>query len=215
MIIYEYEIYRRKSIYSRVILKNSRWRHSTVPYEGELQSVLFLWVLVMNFVFSCVTSCYNKQCYMEVCLYFTWWCHQMETFSALLALCVGEFTGNRWIPRTKASDAELWCFLWSASEKNGWANNRDAGDLRRHRAHYNVTVRDPLFQTRLNGIWDIFVSSKCDPCFIFEITMLNAIPCFIRSSYVELFLVVQTTNGLATRGTRFIVYFSFLNCFFE
>ena len=22
---------------------------------------------------------------------------------------------SRWIPRTKASDAELWCFLWSAS----------------------------------------------------------------------------------------------------
>ena len=30
-------------------------------------------------------------------------------------LC-GEFTGPRWIPRTKASDAELLCFLWSASE---------------------------------------------------------------------------------------------------
>ena len=28
----------------------------------------------------------------------------------------GEFTGDRWIPRTKASDAELWRFLWSASE---------------------------------------------------------------------------------------------------
>ena len=28
----------------------------------------------------------------------------------------GEFIGRRWIPRTKASDAELWCFLWSASE---------------------------------------------------------------------------------------------------
>ena len=27
-----------------------------------------------------------------------------------------EFTGQRWIPRTKASDAELWCFLWPASE---------------------------------------------------------------------------------------------------
>ena len=26
----------------------------------------------------------------------------------------GEFTGHRWIPLTKASDAELWCFLWSA-----------------------------------------------------------------------------------------------------
>ena len=31
-------------------------------------------------------------------------------------LLLGEFTGDRWIPRTKASDAELWCFLWSASE---------------------------------------------------------------------------------------------------
>ena len=30
-------------------------------------------------------------------------------------LC-GEFTGPRWIPRTKASDADLWWFLWSASE---------------------------------------------------------------------------------------------------
>ena len=30
-------------------------------------------------------------------------------------LC-GEFTGLRWIPRTKASDAELWCFLWSTPE---------------------------------------------------------------------------------------------------
>ena len=36
-------------------------------------------------------------------------------FSVTGHLC-GEFTGPRWIPRTKASDAELWRFLWSASE---------------------------------------------------------------------------------------------------
>ena len=30
-------------------------------------------------------------------------------------LC-GEFTGPRWIPRPKASDAELWCYLWSVPE---------------------------------------------------------------------------------------------------
>ena len=30
-------------------------------------------------------------------------------------LC-GEFTDDWWIPRTKASDADLWCFLWSAPE---------------------------------------------------------------------------------------------------
>ena len=28
----------------------------------------------------------------------------------------GEFTVPRWIPLWKASDTELWCFLWSASE---------------------------------------------------------------------------------------------------
>ena len=29
----------------------------------------------------------------------------------------GEFTGHQWIPLTKASDAELSCFLWSAPEQ--------------------------------------------------------------------------------------------------
>ena len=49
----------------------------------------------------------------------------------------GEFTGHRWISHAKASDAELWCFILSAWI-NDWVNNREAGDLRRHRAHYNV-----------------------------------------------------------------------------
>ena len=53
-------------------------------------------------------------------------------------LC-GEFNGHRWIPLTKASDAELWCFLWSAHWISGWVNNREAGDLRHNRA-YEVIV---------------------------------------------------------------------------
>ena len=52
----------------------------------------------------------------------------------------GEFIGHRWIPRTKASDAELGCFIWSAQWINGWVNNREAGDLRRQSAHYDVIV---------------------------------------------------------------------------
>ena len=46
------------------------------------------------------------------------------------------------IPRTKTSDAELWCFLWFAicAWINGWANNREAGDLRHQRAHYDVIL---------------------------------------------------------------------------
>ena len=54
-------------------------------------------------------------------------------------LC-GEFTGHRWIPRTKASDAELWFFSLICSWINGWVNDGEAGDFRRHRAHYDVTV---------------------------------------------------------------------------
>ena len=39
-----------------------------------------------------------------------------EMFRVAGPLC-GEFTGHRWIPLTKASVAELWCFLWSAPEQ--------------------------------------------------------------------------------------------------
>ena len=51
----------------------------------------------------------------------------------------GKFTGHRRIPLTKASNAELFFFLISAW-KNGWVNNREASDLRRHRPHYDVIL---------------------------------------------------------------------------
>ena len=41
----------------------------------------------------------------------------METFSTLLALCAGNSPGYQWIPLTKASDTELWWFLWSVQEQ--------------------------------------------------------------------------------------------------
>ena len=46
-----------------------------------------------------------------------WWRHEVETFFALLALLCKISTGHRWIPLTKASNAELRCFLWSALEQ--------------------------------------------------------------------------------------------------
>ena len=64
-------------------------------------------------------------------------------------LC-GEFTSRRWIPLTKANDAELWCWLWSAPWINGWVNNREAGDLRRHRPHYEVIAMEGVGYP---GIW--------------------------------------------------------------
>ena len=50
----------------------------------------------------------------------------------------GEFTGHQWIPLTKASDAEPWCFLWFAPWKNGWVNNGEA--------YYGVVVMSILIR---------------------------------------------------------------------
>ena len=47
-------------------------------------------------------------------------------------LC-GEFTGHR--PVTRRFDV-----FFDLRLINGWVNNREAGDLRRHRAHYDVIV---------------------------------------------------------------------------
>ena len=50
----------------------------------------------------------------------------------------GEFTGRRWIPHIKASDAELWCFLWFAPKKGlskqswGWWFETPSRPLWRH-----------------------------------------------------------------------------------
>ena len=57
----------------------------------------------------------------------------------ITGLFCGEFTGDQWIPRSKASNVELWCFLWSASEpqlSKQWKPN----DFRHHRAQYDVIV---------------------------------------------------------------------------
>ena len=52
-----------------------------------------------------------------------------------------EFTGHRWIPRTKYQWRGALMFSLICVWKNGWANNRDAGDWRRYHAHYDVTVK--------------------------------------------------------------------------
>ena len=65
-------------------------------------------------------------------------------FRVVGPLC-GEFTGHRWILLTKASDRGALVFSLICAWINGWVNNRGAGNLRRHRAHYDVTVMSYWF----------------------------------------------------------------------
>ena len=68
----------------------------------------------------------------------SWWRHQMETFSALLAICAenspvpGEFPAQRPVTRNLFSLICVWI--------NDWVNNGEAGNLRRYRIHYDVTA---------------------------------------------------------------------------
>ena len=82
------------------------------------------------------------------CALSTWWRHQMETFSALLAICVGdssvtgEFPTQR--PVTQSFDVFFDLRLNKRLSKLSWA-----GDLRRHRAHYDVIVMSLIALRRI------------------------------------------------------------------
>ena len=54
-------------------------------------------------------------------------------------LLCGEFTGHRWIPHKGQWRGAL-MFPLICAWINGWVNNGEAGGLRRHRAHYDITV---------------------------------------------------------------------------
>ena len=80
-------------------------------------------------------------------------------------LC-GEFTGHRWIPRTKASDAELWCFFHLRIDKRlskcsrGWWFETPSRSLWRH---YNTKPYSEWLQryhkSKSSEIWWYFFTT--------------------------------------------------------
>ena len=71
--------------------------------------------------------------------YSAWWRNQMETFSALLAICAGNLPVNS--PHKGQWRGALMPSLICACI-NSCVNNRKAGDLRGHRTHCFVNVMD-------------------------------------------------------------------------
>ena len=77
----------------------------------------------------------------------------MEIFSALLAICAGdspvpgEFPAQR--PVTRSFDV-----FFDLRLNNDWVNNRETGDLRRHRTHHDVILMDMcnVVQTQVSQI---------------------------------------------------------------
>ena len=80
-----------------------------------------------------------------------WWRHQMESFSALLAHCEGTHPS----PVNSPHNGQCrWALMLSltCTRINGWVNNRVAGNLGPHRAHYDVNVM-PYDASAVMGCW--------------------------------------------------------------
>ena len=95
------------------ILVNSWWPSETIWWHRSGSTLAQVMVCCLKAPSHCLNLCWLVR---NVVWPTTWWRHQMETFSPLLAICAGNSPVSPGIPCTKASDAELWCFLWSASE---------------------------------------------------------------------------------------------------
>ena len=76
-------------------------------------------------------SIYGTQLWSSLCPLMPMMTSSIGNISRVAGLLCREFTGRRWNTLTEASDAELWCFF---------DEHRDAGDMRCHHAHYDVTV---------------------------------------------------------------------------
>ena len=64
----------------------------------------------------------------------------METFSALLAICAGNSPVPGEFPTHKGQWRGALMFSLICARINGWVNNGEAGDLRRHGVHYDVII---------------------------------------------------------------------------
>ena len=101
------------SIQGTILSSNAHNFKRTIVYSDVTNSHVYLpgWIAIcsysMGYINGLLQDCNNP----------TWWRHQMETFCALLAICAGNSPVTCEFPYiTKASGAELWCFLWSTSE---------------------------------------------------------------------------------------------------
>ena len=116
-----------------VLAKSQYWQYI---HDSICAGMWIEWTCTQPIHFSFTTS-ESATCHCS--LNNSWWRHQMETFSALLTLCEGNHRSPVNYPHKCQWHGAL-IFSLICVWTNGWANHRDAGDLRRHRVHYDVTV---------------------------------------------------------------------------
>ena len=131
--------------------------------------MLVIVLIIHHSFFSDRFTCYlDMICNIVEHLYTKpWWRHQMETFSALLAFG-WEIHRSPVNSPHKGQWRGALMFSLICAWLNGWVNNRAAGHLRRHRAHYDVIVLRyhksnftlPSHRTLMLSLWFIISSQS-------------------------------------------------------
>ena len=122
----------------------------TVFAEGTCPSIKLVYLTFGHSTFSCVKlTLIARPWRFWLLMAF----HDMMTSSngnifSVTGPLWGEITGHRWISSQSQGRGAL-TFSLICAWTNGWANHWDAGDLRRHRAHYNVTVMKVTKMTKV------------------------------------------------------------------
>ena len=104
-----------------------------IIFRRNTQNIIFIHLKAKYHVFE-VTQASNI---IWVPKLIPWWRHQMETFSASFVQKIHWSSVNS--PHKGQWHSAL-MFSLICAWINGWVNNREAGDLRRHRAHDDIIV---------------------------------------------------------------------------
>ena len=147
------------------------------------------------------------------CMHSTWWRHQMEIFSALLAFCAGNSPVTGEFPH-KGQWRGVLAFSFICASTNSCVNNGDADDLRRHRSDYDVTVMSGSRQS--GGLYDS--DSKCH----MPNSELKTSICVLSKTHIHgmcytstiLLTWLQYTNTLIHEKIWYIVFY-ILSIYFE
>ena len=126
----------------------------------------------------------------------------------------GESTGDRWIPLTKASDAELWYFSSICSWTNVWSINREASDLKRHRAHYDVILMvllgnfcRPVYVLIIHSTYGCMFRKihrhiwTCDILLNIQLWNMRLASCNVKYKWVSMFISFSMLNGVFLKKT--------------
>ena len=115
----------------------------------------------------------------------------METASMILVLCEGNPPMTGLFPSNK----DQWRVPLVFSLIHAWTNNRDAGDLRRNSAHYDVTV---MRRTRYNHT--MAKHNKTVRTFIFGEQISESCKMFFCHDFIVIWVTISTiSQWLAVR----------------